>query len=367
MIEWLEVEGLNRKFFASLEFNPDVNIITGDNGSGKTTLLKLMWYLISGQIERALYITFDSVSIGTDQFELSISSHPQDEFEIEWSFGKPDNKEGIHIRFEDAEEDCYSLNENIADTMKSSLFFPSFRRIEGGFSQTLPDSRSIRQARRSGNSIRPQIRERSPLQDAMSQTAVEQSIGDHKFVTSFSTTDIVELLRQKETEISEKINAIYADFSHDLAEKIPSNAITELQEPNSILEQVRENLTNVGAKEQKLRNPLTFLNNSINGIFPYGITLTEDCTLGDENNAISSEKLSSGQKQMLGFLCYNAFSDNTTVFIDEPELSLHQDWQDILLPLLLKQGTGNQFFVATHSEFIYDQFPDQEFILEEED
>jgi predicted ATP-dependent endonuclease of OLD family len=66
---------------------------------------------------------------------------------------------------------------------------------------------------------------------------------------------------------------------------------------------------------------------------------------------------------MLGFLCYNALSDNTAIFIDEPELSLHQDWQEILLPLLLKQETGNQFFVATHSEFIYDQFPDKEFIL----
>ena len=80
----------------------------------------------------------------------------------------------------------------------------------------------------------------------MSQTAKEQSRGDHKFVTAFSTTDIVELLSQKETEISEKINAIYAGFSHDLAEKIPSNAITELQETTSILEQVRENLTNAG-------------------------------------------------------------------------------------------------------------------------
>ena len=66
---------------------------------------------------------------------------------------------------------------------------------------------------------------------------------------------------------------------------------------------------------------------------------------------------------MLGFLCYNAFSDNTVIFIDEPELSLHQDWQDILFPLLLKQETGNQFFVATHSEFIYNQFPDKEHIL----
>lgn len=67
MIKWLEVEGLNTKFDTHLEFYPDLNVITGANGSGKTTLLKLMWYLISGQIERALYIVFDRVSIGTDR------------------------------------------------------------------------------------------------------------------------------------------------------------------------------------------------------------------------------------------------------------------------------------------------------------
>ena len=43
---------------------------------------------------------------------------------------------------------------------------------------------------------------------------------------------------------------------------------------------------------------------------------------------------------MLSFLCYNAFSENTAIFIDEPELSLHVDWQRLLLPTLLEQGTG---------------------------
>ena len=52
---------------------------------------------------------------------------------------------------------------------------------------------------------------------------------------------------------------------------------------------------------------------------------------------------------MLSFLCYNAFYNNTPIFIDEPELSLHVDWQSLLLTTLLEQSTGNQFFVATHS------------------
>ena len=394
MINWIEVKGLNAKVDATLEFEPDLNIITGANGSGKTTLLKLIWYLISGQIDRALYITFDHVSIGTDQFELSISSyHLQDEFQIEWTFDEkafskpndktlldvcPEDTEKEHkevdksktsrdVRFEDAEEDCRSLNTDIAEKMKSSLFFPSFRRIESGFSQQiLQDTRSARQTgrtRRRGSSARARIAELSPLQDAMSQTSDEQSVDNHKFVTSFSASDITELLSQKHTEILEKINVIYADISRDLAEKMPSNSTTEAQETDSILEQIREDLTNADSEEQELNNPLRSLNGFINDFFSQGITFTEKLTLGKKSNAISPDKLSYGEQQMLSFLCYNAFSSNTTIFIDEPELSLHVDWQRLLFRTLLKQKAGNQFFITTHSPFIYARYPDKEILL----
>jgi len=65
------------------------------------------------------------------------------------------------------------------------------------------------------------------------------------------------------------------------------------------------------------------------------------------------------------FLCYNAFSEDTAIFIDEPELSLHVDWEGILLPTLLEQATTNQLFVATHSPFIYTLYPDKEFMLDD--
>ena len=51
MIQKLEVMGLNHQFDYGLKFNPDLNIFTGSNGCGKTTLLKLVWYLISGNLQ----------------------------------------------------------------------------------------------------------------------------------------------------------------------------------------------------------------------------------------------------------------------------------------------------------------------------
>lgn len=111
--------------------------------------------------------------------------------------------------------------------------------------------------------------------------------------------------------------------------------------------------------------PFTVLSDLIQEIFSdKSIKITKSLTLGETKEAITSDKLSAGEKQMLSFLCYNFFSDNTSIFIDEPELSLHTDWQRILFPTLLEQSTNNQFFVATHSPFIYSQFPDKEHILD---
>jgi predicted ATP-binding protein involved in virulence len=96
-----------------------------------------------------------------------------------------------------------------------------------------------------------------------------------------------------------------------------------------------------------------------------GINLS-NLTVGEVNNAISSDKLSAGEKQMLSFICYNAFTKDHTIFIDEPELSLHPDWQRSLVSTLLNQGNNNQFFMATHSPFIFSKFSDKEIILSQD-
>lgn len=66
---------------------------------------------------------------------------------------------------------------------------------------------------------------------------------------------------------------------------------------------------------------------------------------------------------MLSFICYNAFSNQIPIFIDEPELSLHVDWQRTLFPTLESQAKDNQFIIATHSPFIYGKYPEKEIAL----
>ena len=71
--------------------------------------------------------------------------------------------------------------------------------------------------------------------------------------------------------------------------------------------------------------------------------------------------LSSGEKQILILLTQALLSEKTPVVYvaDEPELSLHVDWQEKLLGALTQLAGRCQFIVATHSPDIASGFGDK--------
>ena len=110
-----------------------------------------------------------------------------------------------------------------------------------------------------------------------------------------------------------------------------------------------------------LMSPMDEVKALVERLFEHaGIRFGARMTFGDAATAISSDRLSAGEKQMLSFVCYNAFYRDSIFFIDEPELSLHADWQRQLFSILQRQQSTNQFIIATHSPFIYGKYPDKE-------
>ena len=387
MIKSLNVKGLNNRIDADLEFNEDLNIITGKNGSGKTTLLKLLWYLISGNLARIpLEVPFQSVSINTSMFSLSLEQdNPYAgkctaylvDYELRERYRKKSGREYYRdLTLEFSLDDVNILNRScrsIATMMKRSLFFPSFRRIEGGYANR-------------GDIDSPDRQVSSALellQESMEDFSSEISRNGHRFIASISTNDIGQLLEQKYGDIHITISNLQSKVLDDISQKIQVAAGGEIefatsQTAPSVLKEIQQ----LADERDRLRRPFVALSELTQSILQYqairvsgrsardegtdGITLGEEIgetAFGTVEEAIASDKLSSGEKQMLNFLCYNAFSENTPIFIDEPELSLQVDWQRLLLPTLLEQGTGNQFFIATHSPFIYAKYPDKEIPL----
>ena len=73
MIKSFHVYGLHGRVDHEFRFHRDLNIFTGRNGCGKTTLLKLLWYMISPNVERTVpEIVFREAKVATDKFVLEI-------------------------------------------------------------------------------------------------------------------------------------------------------------------------------------------------------------------------------------------------------------------------------------------------------
>ena len=62
-------------------------------------------------------------------------------------------------------------------------------------------------------------------------------------------------------------------------------------------------------------------------------------------------QLSSGEKQMLAILLTVLIEDNQhyVLFMDEPEVSLHVDWQKNLIDMILDLNPNVQIILTTHS------------------
>lgn len=382
MIKSLKVKGLNRRMSFDITFNDDINIITGINGSGKTTLLKLIWYAISGNLERIVpEIIFDTFEIVTDKMTVGMTTDTHKAkrqiIKFKYSIEGLDSKESERPLERSMDWDDLNEANRFITLTGTSVFFPTFRRIEGGFSLSAPDHgvtrfKNIRTISRVNGVSYPG--EAGGLQYEINRLSDRLSVGEHRFVSSISTDDIIRLLNSKYAEISERTNRLHMELSRFIMEQVKAvplsvsgrqaSSMGDEVKSRDALEEIQRRVANVTFQSESLLRPFSVLSDLIAKVFQYrGIKLAGPVTLGDTAGAIASEVLSAGEKQMLSFLSYNAFASNSCLLIDEPEISLHVDWQRILFPLLLQQSAGNQFIVATHSPFIYSKYADKELML----
>jgi predicted ATP-dependent endonuclease of OLD family len=71
--------------------------------------------------------------------------------------------------------------------------------------------------------------------------------------------------------------------------------------------------------------------------------------ISEENENIGLRSLSSGEKQILRLLLEVGQADQSTLMIDEPELSMHIDWQRELIDAMRRINPETQLILATHS------------------
>jgi energy-coupling factor transporter ATP-binding protein EcfA2 len=77
-----------------------------------------------------------------------------------------------------------------------------------------------------------------------------------------------------------------------------------------------------------------------------------------DDGAIPLESLSSGEKQLLQVLLETLAASDASVLIDEPELSMHVDWQQRLVASMRTVNPECQLLLATHSPEVMADVPD---------
>lgn len=358
-LKHISVSGLFGKQNLDCDFNDDLNILTGRNGSGKTTMLKLAWFIMSGNIFLALKeISFKSCTITTDQYSCTVIRtgpvHCRVELEVngERKVYEDDPDDDMNFDVSSAEDKANP----VISSLGSSIFFPTFRRIEGGFSMnsslTVPRARGTRAE--------------SEVNEALATLSRNLSNVGHTFVASIATQDISTLLLKKHASISEEINTFQGEVSRSVIDKIRQYERTQTlkQDADALLSETRAEIEKIEQYRSVSMQPLDAIRALAEKLFQHaGISFEKRLSFGDAAEAVNSDALSAGEKQMLSFICYNAFHKHSVIFIDEPELSLHVDWQRQLYSILQSQGSSNQFIFATHSPFIYGKYPDKEVSL----
>lgn len=357
-----------------LDFNEDLNILSGRNGAGKTTILKLMWYIISGNFEKAAAeVRFNSAKIVTDQYEFMLEvdfKNKEKPISPKLIFKTSDP---IHVddEFHTQIKEGNGYEEYILSKyIGSSFFLPTFRMVEGGFTTEKYDFEHevLKEYVLGLNNGQSKFNE---LEDDYRKLSDKLTKKEHRFITTISSKAVNNLLVGKYAEIMSTNNQnqlVQLELLTKQIEILSNKSITD-EQYNVIETQLRE----LKIEQKHLQEPLNNFKSSLMHFFPHyeveiGTTINfikKDMNskgVNEDNlkKRIGANSLSAGEKQILSLIGYNAFFRDTIFFIDEPETSLHADWQRILFKILLKQNPTNQFIISTHSPFIYSKYPEKE-------
>jgi predicted ATPase len=361
MIKYLKIENLNG--FTSFEnsFHDDVNIITGLNGSGKTSVLRLAWYLMSANIERVFDdCIFDSLKVETTHYTLTIIPEINNKKIINSvDYIYKDNSKEItksKIKIQDFRREIEVINQLaiVSGYSMPTIMFPTFRRIEGGYSYLSHSAPKY--------NAYEEREYKDPIEMGLHNLSQRLGVYNHKFVTSISTQDIKNLLTQSYAEISRHTNMAHTRMAKRIESLVTDyNSDKRKREEGYYLKQISDMVKKNSQVQGKKLAPFNHIGKLIEEFFESkSIKITEAIKFGKDGIILDSDVLSAGEKQFLGFLAYNALLVKGTIFIDEPELSLHVDWQRKLLSALRDQNASNQLVIATHSPFIYSMYEDKE-------
>jgi len=317
-----------------------------------------MWYMLSGHLKQALAeVNFAKAELVTKTAKIilqkrnanRIDKHPIDGSPIEPGTPvalvhmKRLDDSNIFSRFAiPMTELDILLNTQAPSMSQPSLFFPTFRRVEGGFSFN------------EGN-------EALKIVEGFKDFSKRMSHQHHQMIAFADFEDVRSLINETSSDIATKLQPFEEEFT------VFISSIANGSNGGLNTQELTRRLAALEKKRSELRRSLILLSRYVDEYFlKKSVGVTDELKLGTHSKLVKIENLSAGEKNLLSFLVYAMSLPGAVMFIDEPELTLHHDWQRSLLPILKEIAPATQFIIATHSPAIYSSFPDKDFWLDAE-
>lgn len=397
----LSIEGLHKGIDLHTEFHPGINVIYGKNGVGKTTMLHMLSNFGNMDFERFKNVDFESfrlkISNGTtfylakvkgDQLSLSINDR--------------------NVKIGPSHEISKPHQEIFAKTFgKRPLYVPAFRSVlqkmdeRHGDEVRLINTRShsywrekaFSQYRREGSNLKtqqcrawfgeftpeihyPSVEEaESDLEQYWLRANSASRHEEAKLVTEATNKILAGLLGSEPEEVKSVIDSIMVEAPEGarLSSTLARNFVHSFQNDNGVVSSSvsaePKDLAEIYVRalieaKHRSRGMFSRFNSFVESMDSFldpdrsleiGAQYSGSPSLKisfnyDHKRSYGVSGLSSGERQLFTLLyaSWRAKGESTFMLIDEPEISLHIDWQRQILPEMYKQGQ-QQVIACTHS------------------
>lgn len=378
-VKRIEVEGLaGRKAPVVVEFNEDVTILFGQNGCGKTSLLKLIHCALSDEIALLENVMFKKASV--------TFTHDNYEGNLTRTLINKDIRQGEMFYFTDENSSArawldkvvsprkWMTNFNIPQDRESSFdhqYLSTFRLYIDYYGKMM----RIPKLQTSSSDL-----DESNL-DKLFADRVNR-IWDRFMMAKLNTASnihekglqqILKTVLNPRTDKSEDIASMPAMAAYTKMEKFLKRRMMDsvvgdysvfqklygedpqLKKIVSLVCGVEDEISDTMKQVDQLEELLIkMLSNNKKIVFDQR-RFAVKTNAGEE---IGLHVLSSGEKHLIKILTASLLAKDSAIIIDEPELSLHPDWQKPLLGYMLNLNRDAQIIVATHSPEIMSDYAD---------
>lgn len=168
-----------------------------------------------------------------------------------------------------------------------------------------------------------------------------------------STYDALQIAQEKKGSKRSFAESEYKNYSQSYFNLVAS--VRQFRK----FEEVIQLINDMQNKKSMLLSKFNKFKSEINVFLSQGKSISFNETglfkVDKDGMELELQSLSSGEKHLLvilGRVCLSSFVGSTVFIADEPELSLHLEWQREILPAISRLSPETQIIVATHSPAI---------------